>query len=100
MAELEIHYADEWAALYVDGELDIVGDAYLTEHRAWTIAGVKVVHDRAFMRGQNKASGVARTVAEIDLYKTDLDARIISAQKLREQAANLVAQAESLERRR
>jgi hypothetical protein len=32
--KLEIHYADEWAALYVDGKLERVGDSYLAEERA------------------------------------------------------------------
>ncbi len=29
--KLEIHYADDWAALYVNGRLKVVGDSYLAE---------------------------------------------------------------------
>ncbi len=39
-SNLEIHYAGEWAALYVDGKLEEVGDAYIAEERAFALLGV------------------------------------------------------------
>ena len=68
-AELEIHYSEDWAALYVNGTLDIVGDSYLAEERAFDILGVNIVQDPAFMRGQTARDGVAQTLDEVADYK-------------------------------
>lgn len=94
--DLEIHYADNWAALYVDGNLDRVGDAYLTEERAFELLGVKIVKDDAFMRGQEQASGVAQTLAEAVAYSDQQVARLRRAAELRAQADRLLAEAAAL----
>lgn len=97
MPDLEIHYADDWAALYVDGELDRVGDAYLAEERAFEILGVTQVPDDAFMRGQKQSDGVARTLADVQAYREQRDAAQAAAARLREQAAQLLAAATQLD---
>lgn len=94
--DLEIHYADNWAALYVDGNLDRVGDAYLTEERAFELLGVKIVKDDAFMRGQEQASGAAQTLAEAVAYSDQQVARLRRAAELRAQADRLLAEAAAL----
>lgn len=94
--ELEIHYAEEWAALYVDGKLDRVGDTYNTEERAFELAGVTTVQDAAFMRGQNYRDGVAQTLEEVREYAADRDRRLAEAADLERQAADLNARAKEL----
>lgn len=96
MPDLEIHYADEWAALYVDGKLDRVGDSYLAEERAFELLGVKVVQDDAFLQGQDQAAGVAKTLDELYVYTDDRDRRKAHAERLRTEAANLLTQADQL----
>ena len=97
MPKLEIHYAGEWAALYVDGDLERVGDAYLAEERAFEIFGVKTVHDNAFMRGQQQADGVARTLDDVAAYRATREGRRQEAERLRAEAARLLTEASALE---
>ncbi len=95
--ELEIHYADDWAALYKDGKLERVGDTYLAEERAFELLGVVIVQDAAFMRGQSHRDGVAQTVDEIDEYVRDRDDRKRLADQKRAEAERLLAEARELE---
>lgn len=96
---LEIHYADEWAALYIDGHLDhgTVGDSYHAEERAFELLGVKQVRDDAWMRGQTSAAGVAQTLDGVAAYRRERDEKIAEAGRLRDQAAELIAQAKELD---
>jgi hypothetical protein len=93
MPDIEIHYSEEWAALYVDGRLERVGDSYLAEERALQILGVTTVQDDAFMRGQNQAAGVAQTLNEVSDYRIERDRRATEAADLRRRAAELLAEA-------
>lgn len=95
--ELEIHYGDEWAALYRDGNLVIVGDSYRTEEEALTLLGVTLVHDDAFMRGQDRREGVAPTLADVAAYREGRGRRLAEAARLREEADRLRAEADALE---
>jgi DNA-binding CsgD family transcriptional regulator len=98
--KLEIHYdgGGEWAALYVDGvlEVDTVGDNYHAEERAFELLGVKQVQDSPFMRGQKQRDGVARTLDEVTAYREQRDAAKAEAARLREQAAELLSRAAAL----
>jgi hypothetical protein len=94
---LEIHYADDWAGLYVDGILDRVGDAYCVEERAFALAGVTQVQDAAFMRGQTQADGVAQTLADVEAYRVKRASDEQEAARLREQAAELLQRAAALD---
>jgi len=97
MAEtFEIHYAGEWAALYVGGRLVIVGDTYRTEEEALSLLGVRTVHDDAFMRGQTQRDGVAATVGDIVTYRVERDRRQAEADRLRAEARRLLAEADVL----
>jgi hypothetical protein len=95
--KLQIHYADEWAALYVDGQLERVGDAYLAEERAFEVLGVAIIRNDAFMRGQDQRDGVAKTLDDVDAYRTRRDADRAEAARLRYEAARLTAEAALLE---
>jgi hypothetical protein len=94
--KLEIHYADEWAALYVDGKLDRVGDSYLAEERAFEILGVRTVQDDAFMRGQSHRDGVAQTLDEVREFAKDREAKRARATELRAEADRLLREAGEL----
>jgi hypothetical protein len=100
MVELEIHYAGDWAALYVDGRLESVGDSYLAEERALAMCGVKLVQDNAFMCGQDKREGVAPTLAEVASYREEREQRRAKAAEMREQAKVMLDKAAELESRR
>lgn len=95
--ELEIHYAEEWAALYVDGKLEIVGDSYLAEDKTFALLGVKQVQDDAFMRGQTTRDGVARTLQDVAAYRDARADRQDRANLLRREAERLLAEAEALQ---
>jgi len=98
--KLEIHYSTgEWAALYVDGKLERVGDAYWVEERAFELLGVTVLHDEAFLRGQGQRDGVAKTLDEVDAYRQQREADKAEAQRLRDEAARLAAAADRLDKR-
>lgn len=94
---LEIHYSDGWAALYVDGNLECVGDSYIAEEQAFQILGVRQIQNDAFMRGQTSRDGVAQTLEEVEAYETERFKRQEKAEALREQANELLAQARELE---
>ena len=64
-SSIEIHEDEDWAAVYVDGNLVRVGDAYLADEWLRTHFGVKTVQDDAFMRGQTSREGVAKTLDEV-----------------------------------
>jgi hypothetical protein len=96
--KLEIHYADEWAALYVDGKLERVGDSYLAEERAFEILGVRIVQDDAFMRGQKRADGVAQSINEVEALREQREENRRRAAELRHQAERLLQQAGELDR--
>lgn len=99
---LEIHYDSEetggsgnWAALYVDGRLETVGDAYVAEEKAFALAGVVTVQDSAFMRGQNQRSGVAQTLDHVREYRDRRDQLLADAADLDKRARELLALAQS-----
>lgn len=94
--DLEIHYADDWAALYKDGKLDRVGDSYLAEERVLELLGVTVVHDDAFMRGQSHRDGVAQTLDEVAEYERERDERKKLADEKFAEAERLYAEARAL----
>jgi hypothetical protein len=92
----ELHYEDEWAALYVDGKLVTVGDAYSSEEYAFSLLGVKQVHDNAFMRGQNGRDGVAQTLDEAAVYRAGLDEKVAEADRLRLEVNRLLSRIDEL----
>jgi hypothetical protein len=93
---LEIHYAEEWAALYVDGKLDRQGDTYWVEERAFELAGVTTVRDDAFLRGGSSRDETAKTLQEVGEYRRARLERRERAAQLREEAARLEREAQEL----
>ena len=93
---IEIHEADEWAAIYLDGHLVRVGDAYLADEWLRTRFGVKTVQDDAFLRGQTSREGVAQTLDEVLDYARARQERQDRAAALRAEAARLEDEAARL----
>jgi hypothetical protein len=96
MPKVEVHEEGEWSALYIDGKLDRVGDHYLADERIREIFAVEVVHDDAFMRGQNTRDGVAKTLDEVHAYVKERAERIHAAADKVRQAELLLAEARAL----
>jgi hypothetical protein len=100
--------SEDWSALYVDGELDRVGDHYLIDERIQELYKVEDIRSDNFMRGGNYSHNVARTLAEVDEWVAEKErvavlteqarvrAGVQSAQKLTE-AEELTAAQEALE---
>ena len=99
-AQLEIHYSDDdWAALYVDGLLDRVGDAYVVEERSLDLLGVTIVHDNSFLRGQDSRDGVAGTLDDVNAYRQAAEQAMTAADAKRAEAQLLLAEADALDPR-
>lgn len=104
-APAEIHISGDWAALYINGELEYSHHTEDVYERAIEALGVTVVHDNAFMQGGNGVArngrpGPARTLAEVDAYRVERDARRERAANLRAEADRLRAEADTLESER
>lgn len=95
---LEIHYDPngEWAALYKDGQLVTVGDAYVAEEQAFDLLGVVIKRDDAFMRGSSSRVDVAQTITEVEQYRNERDAQRDEAARLRQQAQELLDRANQI----
>jgi hypothetical protein len=93
MGNIEIHEADDWAAVYLDGNLQRVGDAYLADEWVREHFGVTTVQDDAFMRGQDQRDGVAQTLDEVKAFADDRDSRRARAAELRAEANRLLRRA-------
>lgn len=87
----------EWTAVYLDGELQCVGDSYLADEWIRTYFGINTIQDDAFLLGGSSRSSVAKSVADIDEYVERRERGRQAALKFRQQAAELIAQAEQLE---
>jgi len=81
--------SNDWSALYIDGELDRVGDHYLIDERISALTGVVEVSSDAFLLGGNYADGTARTLDEITEY-VDAEAEKSQRSKAVEEAAKLL----------
>ena len=90
------YQGEEWAALYIDGKLDTVGDSYLSDERIAQILGVEEHSDDAFLRGGNSRSDVAQTLDELHAYVNEREDKLARAAELRAQAAALEAEAATL----
>jgi len=86
----------EWSALYVDGKLDRVGDHYLADERLRELVGAETVQSDDFMRGGDYRDDAAPTLDDLNAYAIDRAEKAEHAEQLREQAAELLAQAEKL----
>jgi hypothetical protein len=88
----------EWSALYKDGKLERVGDHYVVDEYLYELFDVEVEQTDDFMRGGEHREDVAKSLGELQEYRSQREDRKRTAASLREQAANLIRQAEGLER--
>jgi polysaccharide deacetylase 2 family uncharacterized protein YibQ len=95
-SNIEIHEAGEWAAVYLDGRLVLVGDSYHADEWLRERFGVKTVQDDTFMRGQTSRDGVAKTLDEVRDYAAARRERLNRAAALRAEAKRLEDEAARL----
>lgn len=89
---------NDWSALYVDGELEIVGDHTQVDERIFEICNVEVRISDDFLMGGNSRNDVAQNMEELETYQyRQRDRTIKLANDLREKAADLLSQAKALE---
>lgn len=99
----------EWSGLYADGQLVECGDHYHADEKIREYAGVKVIHDDAFLAGCDGVErrengkvvgpGPARTLTDVDRFIAQREVALRDANKAREEAARLLAHAAEVEKR-
>jgi len=92
--DLKIIRADEWSALYVDGELAKVGDHYLIDEFIQLALGVEWHHGDHFLKTPHEAWPTWTEVEQEEARRQDLRDR---ATALREQAKALETEASLME---
>lgn len=95
-SNIEIHEDGDWAAVYLDGRLIRVGDAYLADEWLRAHFGVTTVQDDAFLRGQTSREGVAKTLDEVRDYAQSRQERLDRAAALRAEAQRLEDEAQQI----
>lgn len=86
---------EEWTAVYLNGELQTVGDSYLADEWLQVHYGVEVIDDKdqACMINERNAY---ETLTEVEERQAYITARKEEAQRKRDQAAALLEEAEIL----
>lgn len=98
MALIRYTGPNDWSALYVDGDLEIVGDHTQVDERIAEICNVEVRIGDDFLMGGSNRDRAAQTLEELETYQNRVSERAIKlASDLREKAANLIREAEELE---
>jgi hypothetical protein len=92
--DVQVHQSEDWAAVYLDGKLQMAGDSYLAVEWVYTFFGVTSVQDDAFLVGGREA---ASTLDEVEAYARQRAARQQKAAELRAQAEELLRGAKELE---
>lgn len=87
---------EEWLALYVDGKLSDLGDAYMVMENLLSRLGVAEEQSEVMYRIQSR-DDVPATLDELREREADLEATHAVAATLRERAAELIEQARKLE---
>ena len=91
----------EWDALYVDGKLHTLGERTYILEAYEEILGVRRVDSEAYFLGREpKYDNAAKTLAEVEAYRTGLaatPAESTRASELRAQAAALLVEADKLD---
>lgn len=92
-----ISHEGEWEALYVDGKLDKVGDAYLIDERVRQLAGVEEIHGD-FLMGGNFREDCAQTLEEWNQWKQAREEEFAERRlkSIEAEAAKLEAEAAAL----
>lgn len=96
MDKIEFHRAGEdWTAVYLNGELQRVGDSYRADEWLQEHVGVVVVEDSVCMIDDHRAY---QTLDEVNEATRLRDAKRAEAQALRDQASELERRAKELDR--
>lgn len=95
-AVVEVHEADEWAAVYLDGKLVQQGERYLANEWVREHFGVVTVQDDAFMRGSDRREDVAQTLDEVADYAAERATRAERAADLERRASAMFDEARRL----
>lgn len=92
--EIEFHRAgEEWTAVYLNGELQRVGDHYLADEWLQQYAGVKEVHNSVCMIDNYRAYP---TLDEVRAATDERAVKLLEAADLERQAAELQERAKGL----
>lgn len=95
--QIEFHQSDGWTAVYLNGQLQRVGDSYLADEWLQERVGITVVDDDAFLLGQGTKAGVAPTLDEVHQFTETRQEKVTRAAELRARAADLLTQASELD---
>lgn len=93
--EIEIHRADEWSGLYLNGELQTYGDHHHAEEWLYERFGVKVVDNPSWLVNDKPYA----TLGEMREAQEKERLARIEAAELREQAEALIQRANRLDPR-
>ena len=94
--KIQFRRVQDWTVVYVNGQFAKAGDHYLADEWLQERCGVEVVDDDAGLcipDGHNPL----KTLAEVEAAELDLAERQERARRLREQGAELYAEAERVE---
>lgn len=100
MAQYVLYTGDaEWDALYIDGQLDLLGDRHHLRSRFIELLGVEVRDSDAYFLGREpKYDNAAETLSEVEAHEGRPGSEPAQADLLRAQANELLAQADQLDR--
>lgn len=87
----------EWSAVYLDGELQAVGDHYVVDDWIEGHFGIESESSDDFMRGGEDREDVAQTLSAIERHRSVREHNEAEAQRLRDEAKILLRQANLLD---
>lgn len=96
MSDIQFWRTEDWTVVYKDGQLQRAGDHYLADEWLQELCNVKIVDDAAGVcipDGYNALKSLAEVHAAEDVRKQ----RLNTAENLRIEAAQLLAEAAELE---
>lgn len=89
---------NDWSALYVNGDLEIVGDHTQVDERISQICNVEEREGDYFLMGSHNKKEAAQTIEQLEAYQNRKHEQATKmAANLREKAAGLIREAEALE---
>jgi hypothetical protein len=97
--DVEVHEADKWSAVYLDGKLVRQATPYLANEWVRAHFGVVTVQDDAFLRGGSGAE-TAQTLDEVAAYARTRRDALDRAVELERQAEALIDEAQRLRQQR
>lgn len=102
MPDYQLHYSkgatdSETVALYADGEILAIGSPQDVQNTAIKLLDMKQVFNSQFQLGQTSYAGSAKTLSQLNAYLEVFNEE--EAERLRQQAAELLAEADKLQGR-